>query len=94
MVSSAIQQQLRQYIAFHPHSECAEIRVYSQSLDVREDEFRMIYSEWKPAAQGDMVLCGGGCKMLIPYTPPYPPDECLCSECEQAVSEMKAKGTL
>jgi hypothetical protein len=42
---------------------------------------------------GDLVRCGS-CENLTPYTPPYPPDQCLCDECNRAIGEMRANGEL
>jgi hypothetical protein len=42
---------------------------------------------------GDLVRCGS-CENVTPYTPPYRPDQCLCSECERVVGEMREAGEL
>lgn len=43
---------------------------------------------------GDLVLCGCCHEKLTPYTPPYPPDECLCDECDAEIGEMMRNGEL
>lgn len=42
---------------------------------------------------GDLVRCGA-CENMTPYTPPYPPDQCLCDECDRIVGEMREAGEL
>ncbi|HDR8929193.1 TPA: hypothetical protein QDA78_005657 [Burkholderia vietnamiensis] len=42
---------------------------------------------------GDLVRCGS-CENVTPYTPPYPPDQCLCAECDRIVGEMREAGEL
>lgn len=52
-------------------------------------------TEHKPDPKpGELVLCGGCGAAMTPYTPPYPPEECLCPECDRVVGEMIANGEL
>lgn len=40
-----------------------------------------------------LVRCGA-CENMTIHTPPYPADQCLCSECERVVGEMRKAGEL
>lgn len=63
------------------------------------EEFKALYegnftnSQNMPAA-GDLVKCGGCHAKMTPYTPPYPPDECLCDECEKAMTVLRQEGEI
>lgn len=44
--------------------------------------------------EGELVLCGGCYEKMIPYEPPFLPDECLCEDCHREIAEMIADGSL
>jgi hypothetical protein len=64
---------------------------FHEACKITDDICIISYKNVKP---GDLVLCGGGCGKLIPYEPPYLPDQCLCAECEAIVGEMIKDGAL
>ena len=70
--------------------ECEQKILRGQPLPWEEGQ-----AGWKEVKEGDPVLCGGCHKHTIPYWgPPYPPDECLCEECMEVISQMKKDGEL